>query len=109
MVLQCCVPGCRNTSKEEKLHRFPYTDELVSFLSNQLDMFLDICCYFKVYNEWIKRIGNPKLEKLPPQEVRSKYRICHLHFHKDCKIDPKYYSKSGLKQRSLPTINLPGE
>ncbi|GJQ84059.1 hypothetical protein Trydic_g10519 [Trypoxylus dichotomus] len=82
VVIKCCVPNC--TDKQEVRHRFPYLDE-------------------KIYDEWLRRIGNPLLKEEDPIKVHRNRRICGRHFRKDCYVP----NSKKLKYGTVPTLFLP--
>ncbi|KAI4462935.1 thap domain [Holotrichia oblita] len=81
---------CKKSNKDCKMHRWPHLDE-------------------ELYNCWLTRIGNPKLQDMDPKQVNKNYRVCDIHFSNFCKVDSSHKTgRSGLIARSTPTLFLPG-
>lgn len=79
---KCVVKGCSNSEKRKYL-----------FPSNDLDFAI-----------WVERAANPILHSISKEKIRKTYQICGRHFETIC-ISPGTNKK--LKNRSLPTLNLP--
>ncbi|XP_046404745.1 uncharacterized protein LOC124170112 isoform X1 [Ischnura elegans] len=59
---RCCVPGCGENKKLRFRFPHPYSDR------------------HKRFAEWLKRIGDEKLNKMDPKKVYENKRICYRHF-----------------------------
>ena len=61
---------------------------------------------FKVGEKWLKAICNPKLAKLPYEDIRKKqYRACFKHFTENSWIQT--FVRPRLKDNAVPTLCLP--
>ncbi|XP_026482168.1 uncharacterized protein LOC113389341 isoform X3 [Ctenocephalides felis] len=87
--MSCHVPGCMGNKKKVRLHGFPTRND-------------------KMYEIWIKRANNPKLDGIKLEIMRTSRFVCDNHFADCCKIEPPKRKMSNLKVNALPTINMPG-
>ncbi|KAG5875782.1 hypothetical protein JTB14_023530 [Gonioctena quinquepunctata] len=77
----CCVPNCKNGGKF-KMHRFPKTE--------------------KLFNEWVKIIGNPDLKR---ENLKSIIFVCDIHFDNEHRQNNR--SGANLTANAIPTLHLP--
>lgn len=83
----CCVPNCKNSSKQQILHTIPKDDTL--------------------RRKWCVAIGREDLIEIDLTK-RSRYRVCDIHFADTAKFAANR-NRTNLKANSYPSMNLPDD
>ncbi|XP_026476046.1 uncharacterized protein LOC113381310 [Ctenocephalides felis] len=86
--MTCHVPGCVGNKKTVRLHDFPTRND-------------------KMYEIWIRRVNNPKLDDVEIKKMRISRFVSDNHFADCCKTQPQKKNMTNLKVNALPTLNMP--